>query len=154
MREMAEMKPSLSPDRQTGWRGPRPLDNALPALFAATAAGATGCAIQFLILTGGLTAAGASLDTVLGSGLLVFVVTWLVAGFGFFIGLLFIGLPAWAGIDKLGWMSPGAAVAAGSGLSALIAGLFGGPLSAAFLVLPGAAAGWMLHRVAYGGRVP
>jgi len=114
--------------------------------------GATGCSIQFVLMTGGLTGAGASLGTVLWSGAVVFIVAWLVAAFGFFIGLLFVGLPVWAGFEKLGWVSPGVAVVAGAALAALAAGLFGGLPSAAFLLLPGAAAGWMLHRAAYAGR--
>ena len=108
-----------------------------------------GCAIQFMLMTGGLTGAGASLGTALWFGVFVFVITWVVAALGFAIGLLFVGLPAWAGFDKLGWMSPGLAAASGAILAPLVAGLFGGLPSAAFLLLPGALAGWILHRVAY-----
>lgn len=151
MCEVAGPKPPPQ-DQEIGRRGPRPLDNAPMVLLAAAATGATGCSLQFMLTTGGLTGAGASLGTVLWFGAAVFVVAWLVAAIGFFIGLLFIGLPAWAGLDKLGWMSPGVAVAAGAALAAFVAGLFGGLPSAAFLLLPGAAAGWTLHRVAYGRK--
>jgi hypothetical protein len=77
---------------------------------------------------------------------------WLIAALGFFIGLLFVGLPVWAGLDRLGWVSRGAAIGTGAALSALVASPFGGSLSAAFLLLPGAAAGAVLHHVAYAGR--
>jgi hypothetical protein len=123
------------------------------ALVAATAAGATGCSIQFMLMTGGLTGAGASIGMVLWSGLLVFLIAWIVAAIGFLIGLLFVGLPVWAALDRLGWISSGASVLAGGASAALVAGLFGGPPSAAFLLLPGAAAGWVLHRVAYVRRL-
>lgn len=151
MHQAGDLKPSPR-NREIGIRGPRPIDNAPVALLAATMGGATGCSIQFVLMTGDLTGAGASLGTVLWSGAVVFIVAWLVAAFGFFIGLLFVGLPVWAGFEKLGWVSPGVAVVAGAALAALAAGLFGGLPSAAFLLLPGAAAGWMLHRAAYAGR--
>lgn len=130
---------------------PRP-DRAPSAFRAAVATGATACSVEFLLMTGGLSGTGASIQTVVTTGLTLFVITWLVAAAVFSIGLVLIGLPTWMGLEKLGWVSPGSAAASGSFLAAVVAGLFGGPFSAAFLVLPGAAAGWMLHRVAYGGR--
>lgn len=149
MRPAACLNTVSAPTGEMGPRGPKPLDNAPIAILAAAAAGAMGCAIQFMLMTGGLTGAGASLGTALWFGVFVFVITWVVAALGFAIGLLFVGLPAWAGFDKLGWMSPGLAAASGAILAPLVAGLFGGLPSAAFLLLPGALAGWILHRVAY-----
>lgn len=130
------------------------------AQLAAIGAGATVCAAQFLLLTGGLTGAGASFGTVLWFGLLVFLIAWLIAAIGFGIGLLLIGVPAWAGLNRLGWMSQGAAMVSGAVLAALVgglpglmgAGLGGGLQSAAFMLLPGALAGWTLHHVAYGSK--
>ena len=153
MREVADLKPDDSPGPEIGPRGPRPLDNAPIALIAAAATGASGCSLQFMVMTGGLTGAGASIGTVFWFGLMVFAVAWVVAAFAFLVGLLFVGMPVWAGLDRLGWMSSGASVVAGAALAAMVAGLFGGLISAAFLLLPGAAAGWMLHRVAYVGRL-
>lgn len=129
------------------------------AFLAAVAAGATVCSVQFLLMTGGLTGAGAPVGTVLWFGLVVFLVTWLVAAFGFVIGLLLIGLPVWAGLSALGRTSRGAAIAAGALLAALAGGLLGsmgmglngGLRSTAFMFIPGAVAGWTLHRIAYGG---
>ena len=130
------------------------------ALRAAIVVGASVCSAQFLLVTGGLTGAGASLWTVVWFGLFVFMVTWLVAAIGFGLGLLLIGIPVWATLIKLGWMSEGVATAAGAILAALASGLLGSLASglgsavqpAAFMLLPGAAAGWTLHRVAYGKR--
>jgi hypothetical protein len=126
--------------------------------MAATAAGATVCAVQFLLMTGGFAGAGAPVSTVLWSGLVLFLITWFVAAFGFVIGLMLIGIPVWAGLSRLGWMSRPAAIASGAILAALVAGgvsfftsgLAGSFVPAAFLLLPGAAAGLALHRVAYG----
>ena len=155
MRNATDLERASSSDQRLGSRGPRPLDDAPMALLAGAAAGATICAIQFMIVVGGLAggsvAAEASTEAVLW-GCAFVLIAWLVAALGFFIGLLFIGLPVWAGFDRLGWTSAGAAIGAGAVLSALVAGLLGGPLSAGFLLLPGAAAGWGLHRVAYAGR--
>jgi hypothetical protein len=114
------------------------------------ATGATTCSVEFLLMTGGLSGNGASIQTVVTTGLMLFAITWLVAAAVFSIGLVLVGLPAWMGLEKLGWVSPTSATASGSLLAAAVAGLFGGPMSAAFLILPGAAAGWMLHHVAYG----
>jgi hypothetical protein len=132
------------------------------AQLAAIGVGAAVCSAQFLLVTGGLTGAGASLWTVVWFGLFVFMVTWLVAAIGFGLGLLLIGIPVWAALIKLGWMSEGVATAAGAVLAALAGGLLGSLASglgsalqpAVFMLLPGAAAGWTLHRVAYGGRKP
>ena len=129
------------------------------AFLAAVAAGATACSVEFMLMTGGLAGADAPVGTVLWFGLFVFLITWLVAAFGFVLGFLLVGLPAWAGLSALGWMSRGAAVAAGGLLAGLAGGLLGsmgtgldgGLSSAAFMLVPGAVAGWTLHRVAYGG---
>lgn len=136
--------------------------NAANALMAAIGAGAAVCSAQFLLVTGGLTGAGASIGTVVWFGLFVFMVTWLVAAIGFGLGLLLIGVPVWAALVKLGWMSEGVATAAGAILVALASGLLGSIgtgldsalQSAVFMLIPGAVAGWTLHRVAYGGRKP
>jgi hypothetical protein len=128
------------------------------AFMAAVAAGATVCAVQFLLMTGGFAGAGAPVSTVLWAGLALFLITWFVAAFGFVMGLMLIGIPVWAGLSRLGWMSPASAVASGAILSTLVAGgasfftsdLAGSLVPAAFLLLPGAAAGFALHRMAYG----
>lgn len=132
--------------------------NATNALLAAIGAGAAVCSAQFLLVTGGLTGAGASVGTVVWFGLFVFIVTWLVAAIGFGFGLLLIGIPVWAALARLGWMSQGVSTAAGAILVALASGLMAsvgtgiefGLRSAVFMLIPGAVAGWTLHRVAYG----
>lgn len=133
------------------------------AFLGAIGAGAAVCAVQFkgLLALAGM-GSNASLSGLV-VGLLTFgAVTWLIAALGFFIGLLFIGIPAWAALAALRWTSRRAAVAAGAVLAALagvgIASLDARNLPglwmvAAFFVLPGAVAGWTLHRVAYGRTV-
>ncbi|HVL40640.1 MAG TPA: hypothetical protein VM348_00690 [Brevundimonas sp.] len=126
--------------------------------IAAVAAGATVCAIQFLLMDGGVAGANASVGAVLWWWFIVFLITWIVAAFGFVVGLMLIGLPVWAGLSRLGQVSRGSSMAAGALLASLAGGLLGsmgagmngGLPSAAFMVLPGLAAGWTLHRVAYG----
>jgi len=97
---------------------------------------------------------------VFGFGMIVFVAP--VAGVVFAIGLVIVGLPAWALLLALRWRSRGAAMAAGAFLAAATTGALtlasGSPggsagLFALLLLLPGAAAGWALHRTSY-GRLP
>jgi hypothetical protein len=134
-----------------------PSEDSSNAFMAAVAAGATVCSIQFLLVTGGFAGAGASIGTMLWSGLILFLITWLVAAFGFVMGLMLIGLPVWVGLSRIGWMSRDASIAAGALLASVTGGLLGslgtgidgGLQSAAFMTLPGVAAGWMLYRVAY-----
>lgn len=76
-------------------------------------------------------------------------------------GLIVIGTPAWLVLSRMGRNSRPNAVLAGAVLSAIAGGIFilaaGEPATAwepwaviASLAIPGAAAGWTLHRVAYG----
>lgn len=76
-------------------------------------------------------------------------------------GLIVIGTPAWLVLSRMGRTSRRDALVAGAALSAFAGGIFilaaGEPATAwepwAFvtsLAIPGAAAGWTLHRVAYG----
>lgn len=92
-----------------------------------------------------------------GLGFIVYVAP--VAGVVFAIGLVVAGLPAWAVLHALRWRSRGAAMAAGALLAATAAGVLtlasdGSGVSAGvfalLLLLPGAAAGWALHRTSYG----
>jgi len=95
------------------------------------------------------------------SGLSIIPVATVVAGLAFMIGLAIVGLPAWAALHALRlrsrWIAALAAVLAPASI------WVGGSWEAgvpAFnwvllgLVLPGAVAGWTLHRVAYGGQKP
>jgi hypothetical protein len=130
------------------------------ALLGAIGAGATICAVQFVGLMAFTTELHSrTLLEFAGYLLMLGVMTWLIAAIGFFVGLLFVGIPVWAGLVAFRRTSRGAAVAAGAALAALAgvgiarsaAGDFQGAwMVAAFLVLPGAFAGWTLHRVAYG----
>lgn len=78
----------------------------------------------------------------------------------FLAGLVVVGAPAWAVMHARGLRSRKHAVTAGAlltacavaALSALSGpqGALGGLLAALVMAAPGAAAGWVLHRVAYG----
>jgi hypothetical protein len=97
----------------------------------------------------------------IGTSLIPFVA--LAAGFVFAIGLAVVGLPMWAALHHAGARSRWAAILAGGGLSMLVGAALLTVLNqarlgwdetrlSAFLILPGAIAGWTLHRVAYGRR--
>lgn len=98
---------------------------------------------------------------IFGFGLIVYIGP--VAAVVFAIGLVVVGLPAWALLHALHWRSRGAAVAAGAFLAAATTGVLtlannassvgSAGLFALYLLLPGAAAGWALHRTSY-GRAP
>jgi hypothetical protein len=95
-------------------------------------------------------------------GLSIIPVATVVAGLVFMIGLAIVGLPAWAALHALGFRSRWFAVLAGSVLAPapIWAGGSWEVGAPAFswvllgLVLPGAVAGWTLHRIAYGGPKP
>lgn len=84
-----------------------------------------------------------------------------LAAAGFLIGLVVIGAPAWLTLHGLGHRKRRDAMLAGAALSSLTGGVLllvwtdGGAgvsnaMAAALLFLiPGAAAGWALHRIAY-----
>ena len=57
------------------------------ACLGAMAAGATACALEFVLVDGGWTGAGASAGEALAGGLLMFTLTWVVAACGFLIGI-------------------------------------------------------------------
>ena len=115
----------------------------------------------------GVTMAAYSAGTDGGSvflGYLVLIPVWLIVAVPtYLIGLTVIGLPAWAIVERLGVRSRTAAVVIGAGLSTtttmipqLAVGLNqpeGLAWAAILQVLSGAAAGWTLHRVAYGREV-
>lgn len=83
-----------------------------------------------------------------------------VALIGFSLGLLWVGIPAWLALHGLERRSRGFAVIAGSALSGFAAMILaavmagadtpGVALATAVMLAPGAAAGWVLHRIAYG----
>lgn len=81
----------------------------------------------------------------------------------FAIGLVVIGLPAWATLHRIGFRSRAAAILTGSLLTGTTAAALAFALdpsnSAAgwfglLMVLPGAIASWTLHRIAYGKAGP
>lgn len=96
------------------------------------------------------------------SGLPIIPFATVVAGLAFMIGLAIVGLPVWAALHVLRLRSRWIAALAGAVLAPASIWV-GGSWEAgvpAFnsvllgLVLPGAVAGWTLHRVAYGGQKP
>ncbi len=84
----------------------------------------------------------------------------LFAAIAFSIGLVIVGLPAWALLLRLGLRTRRVAVLAGAGLTAVTAAGLGlwsgydGIWFTVFMILPGVAAGWTLHRVAYRKAAP
>ena len=96
-------------------------------------------------------------------GLALIVYIGPVAGAVFAVGLMIVGLPAWALLHALHWRSRRVATAAGAVLAATATGILtlagnassvgSAGLFALLLLLPGAAAGWALHRASY-GRAP
>jgi hypothetical protein len=81
----------------------------------------------------------------------------------FAMGLLIVGLPAWAVLYRLGFRTRWVAVLAGSVLTSATASALAFALNAShsdagwfglLMIPPGAAAGWTLHRVAYGRSKP
>ena len=98
---------------------------------------------------------------IFGFGLIVYIGP--IAGVVFAIGLVIVGLPAWALLHALQWRSRRAAMAAGALLAAATTGVLtlannassvgSAGLFALLLFMPGAAAGWALHRISY-GRAP
>lgn len=78
---------------------------------------------------------------------------------GFLIGQIVLGMPAWLLLHRLGRRRRRDAMIAGAVLSTLAAWanlsvwFYGGPdvaWAAMLFLIPGAAAGWTLHRIAYG----
>ena len=126
------------------------------AFLTAAAAGAAVVTMEFVIHT--LTTSDA---TGLYWGWRTPMIVWLCALAVFLAGLLFIGTPVWLLMAGLGRNSRvvatgvGAILAAAAGfaiaqLNAVTTWSWDPIVVAALLVLPGAAAGWTLHRVAYG----
>jgi hypothetical protein len=132
----------------------------LLAYPAAAAVGAALVVVEFGLLA--LTESGPSGIAELAAGWWVLPVAWVYAFPVFLVGLLFVGTPVWLLMAGLKRDSRTHALLTGAILSALAGflimqrfsgetALSGGPfIYAAALVIPGAAAGWTLHRVAYG----
>lgn len=136
------------------------------SIVAAFLAAAVSGAFVFSLETAALVALGELRPGVLGavSGLaqLLFstVTGVLLASPVFLIGLVVVGGPAWLIVNATWVRSRIVATILGAGLAGSVAtiilallGLVAGGAAAiggAALILPGAAAGWTLHRVAYG----
>ena len=140
----------------------------MAALIASAAAGGLATAAgTVLIMATRSFAYGPPSFTAIVTGGMMAVVMVLLLGFYttiiFAIGLVVIGLPAWATLHRLGFRSRAAAILTGGVLTGTAAtarafaldpsnsgaGSFG-----LLMVLPGAVAGWTLHRVAYGKAGP
>ncbi len=95
-------------------------------------------------------------------GLAIIPVAAVVAGLTFLVGLVVVGIPAWAALHAVRLRSRWAAAIAGAMLAPASVWACGPwdvtasnfswvPLG---LVLPGAVAGWTVHRLAYGASKP
>lgn len=136
---------------------------ALLGLITAAAIGglATGAELAVIqLVTTALAGAPISLD---GMGFGIMMALWmtfmigLYAAIAFAIGLVVVGLPAWAVLFRFGLRARVIGVLAGGVLSGVTAAMlslaagYDGLWFTVFMIMPGAAAGWTLHRVAYGG---
>ncbi len=144
------------------------MHQALLGLLAAAAAGglATAAAVVLAMLIPAFSNGVPSpADLVTGAMMAIVMVLILsiYTAIVFAVGLLVVGLPAWAALYRLGFRSRSAAALAGGVLAAVTASALvmamGGPGSGVvsfglLMLLPGVAAGWTLHRVAYGRTRP
>lgn len=132
----------------------------LLAYPAAAAVGAAFVAVGFTVVGVVISAMNGMGDQIL-AGLWIAPLAFLYALVVFLVGLVVVGTPAWLILGRAGRTTRGDAVIAGTvlcfvaGVVVILAG--GEPAEtwepwalAASLAVPGAAAGWTLHRVAYG----
>jgi hypothetical protein len=138
------------------------MHRALLGLLAGAAVGglATGAELAILQLT--MNAIGGAPISLLDMTLNILLALWmtlmigLFAALAFAIGLVVVGLPAWAVLFKLGFRTRAVAILAGGFLSGIAAAILtlavgdDGVWFTVLMLLPGAAAGWTLHRIAYG----
>ena len=135
----------------------------LSAVLAYPAAAAVGAAIVAagFAVTGVVVQALNGMPSQILAGLWITPAAFLYAFVVFLVGLVVIGTPGWLLLARLGRTARGDATLAGSILCFAAGVIFvfaaGEPLGAwepwalaASLAIPGAAAGWTLHRVAYG----
>ena len=140
------------------------MDRALSALIGAALAGGLATATGILVAMAAPTLAYGppsvgDVLTVVFMGAIMVAMLAIYTSFVFAVGLFLLGLPAWAVLHRLGWRGRRTAVVAGAVLAGAAAGglalALNGPVGgsagfAAWMVLPGAVAGWTLHRIAYG----
>jgi hypothetical protein len=132
----------------------------LLAYPAAAAVGAALVAAGFAVMGVIVQALNGMTDQIL-AGLWITPAAFLYAFLTFLAGLAVIGTPAWVALIRMGRttrrdaMLAGATLCAGVGIVFILAA--GEPVTAwepwalaGSLTLPGGAAGWTLHRVAYG----
>lgn len=133
-------------------------DRGAGAIIAAGFVGAGTCGLQLV----GLLFVQEPNDpaSLMAAGPAYAILGFIVALIPFSLGVWMVGLPAWMILHRVGWTSrlhallSGAVLAGAAG--AILSALTGGsPIEAgAFLLLPGAIAGWTLHRIAYGKAGP
>ena len=138
---------------------------ALALVLAAITGGiAVGVEIWASMVVTALTGGPAAVAQAAAMGLMIALMSTFYAAVGFGVGLVVVGGPAWLALHGLGarrrWAAvlTGAVLATAPGVIFLAAvaseqGDWGAMPLAAWLILPGATAGWVLHRVAY-GRTP
>ena len=127
---------------------------------AAAAAGGVVCALEFTpLLMTPLWTNPPNAFVALATVTVAMMVWWFLSAVVFFLGLIFVATPVSALLAAASLTSRRASIAAGALLSATFGGLLttlafpsanAGMLGAAFMLIPGAVAGWILHRVTYG----
>ena len=135
---------------------------ALALVLAAITGGiAVGVEIWASMVVTALAGGAAAVAQAAAIGLMIGLMSAFYAAVAFGIGLVVVGGPAWLALHGLGARRRWAAVLTGAVLATAPGVIFlaavaseegdrGAMPLAAFLILPGAAAGWVLHRVAYG----
>lgn len=137
----------------------------IAAFLAATLVGSFALSLEAAVFVAlnALDAGGPDAATVAGQALLTSTTGLLFVAPVFLVGLLVVGAPVWLIIGATQVRSRLVATLVGAVLAGVTAAIIlmlfglmagGAPaIGAAALTLPGAAAGWTLHRVAY-GRTP
>lgn len=142
------------------------MHRSLLGLIAAAAVGGLATGAELAIIQLAMTAIAGVPVSLVGLTLDILLALWmtlmvgLFAALAFAIGLVVVGLPAWAVLFRFGFRARAVSILAGGVLSGIAAAMlslafgYDGVWFAVFMILPGGAAGWTLHRVAYGGGKP
>lgn len=138
------------------------MHRALLGLTAAAAVGGMATGVELGIIQLTMTVIAGAPISLFDMTLEILLALWMALIFGLFaalafaIGLLLVGLPAWAVLFRFGFRTRAVSIVAGGVLGGITAAMLSlavgvdGVWFTVIMILPGAVAGWTLHRVAYG----